>query len=231
MHRPAVAFEYHPSRMEFTLKWIRSAVPEKILDVGFLGSDFPDFHMNLVKKIGSGCSVTGIDTNSSLLEKFMAHESFERFSKDYQVDYRLRSIYQSGFPDRKFDAVLLLEVLEHLDDPHAAVAEIWRILRPGGSLLITCPNPLSMRKLVSYFLQRGRLSPAFLAQFQGALDHKWFPHPACLILWLEHLRFSIHGLSFIKFSHRLKPLEKILSACPLTVKTADYIGIAAVKNL
>ncbi len=40
--------------------------------------------------------------------------------------------------DASFDAALALDVLEHIDD-HAATAELFRVLRPGGSLIITVP--------------------------------------------------------------------------------------------
>ena len=40
----------------------------------------------------------------------------------------------------EFDAVSMTEVLEHLSEPQRALAEIFRILRPGGWLLLTLPN-------------------------------------------------------------------------------------------
>ncbi|HEX6487783.1 MAG TPA: class I SAM-dependent methyltransferase [Candidatus Dormibacteraeota bacterium] len=44
------------------------------------------------------------------------------------------------FRDDSFDRVLISEVLEHIPDDAAAIAEAWRILRPGGRLAVTVPR-------------------------------------------------------------------------------------------
>jgi SAM-dependent methyltransferase len=46
-----------------------------------------------------------------------------------------------------YDAVVCSEVLEHLHDPAAALAEIRRVLKPGGHALITVPNWFSLDSL------------------------------------------------------------------------------------
>lgn len=43
------------------------------------------------------------------------------------------------FADRSFDLVVALDLLEHLPDENLALREIWRILRPGGYLVIFVP--------------------------------------------------------------------------------------------
>ena len=44
------------------------------------------------------------------------------------------------FPDGSFDRVICSEVLEHIADDRAAMAELARVLRPGGTMAITVPR-------------------------------------------------------------------------------------------
>ena len=44
------------------------------------------------------------------------------------------------FPDRAFDVVTMLAVLEHLAQPRAIVGEIHRVLKPGGQVALTVPS-------------------------------------------------------------------------------------------
>jgi SAM-dependent methyltransferase len=49
------------------------------------------------------------------------------------------------FPDGAFDAVIAAEILEHVPDDAAALAEIARVLRPGGMAAVTVPAWLPER--------------------------------------------------------------------------------------
>lgn len=42
-----------------------------------------------------------------------------------------------GIADDTFECVLCTEVLEHIPNPQQAIDEMWRVLRPGGTLLLT----------------------------------------------------------------------------------------------
>lgn len=44
------------------------------------------------------------------------------------------------FPDNSFDAILSHEVIEHVQDDRLAVSEMVRTLRPGGRIILFCPN-------------------------------------------------------------------------------------------
>ncbi|HEY62987.1 MAG TPA: class I SAM-dependent methyltransferase [Caldilineae bacterium] len=46
------------------------------------------------------------------------------------------------FPDASFDVVLSHEMIEHVQDDRRTVAEAIRVLRPGGRLVLFCPNRL-----------------------------------------------------------------------------------------
>jgi SAM-dependent methyltransferase len=51
----------------------------------------------------------------------------------------IASLDDLPLPDASFDAVLCTQVLEHVGDPAAVLAELRRILRPGGGLWLTVP--------------------------------------------------------------------------------------------
>jgi len=50
---------------------------------------------------------------------------------------------EAAYPDAAFDAIALIELLEHLREPRGLLDECRRILRPGGVLLATTPNGAS----------------------------------------------------------------------------------------
>lgn len=80
---------------------------------------------------GTAATYTGVDISAS------AVESATRRGIDVR---RVIDIAETGLTSGSFDAVFIIEVLEHLFDPLAAVQEARRILKPGGELIVTVPN-------------------------------------------------------------------------------------------
>ncbi len=58
------------------------------------------------------------------------------------------------YPNEKFDLVTCTEVIEHLENYNHVIRETVRILKPGGLLLLSTPNILSIRSRL-HFLTRG----------------------------------------------------------------------------
>jgi ubiquinone/menaquinone biosynthesis C-methylase UbiE len=50
-------------------------------------------------------------------------------------------LHALGFPDASFDAAVCFETIEHLASPEQGLAELRRVVRPGGMLLVSSPNP------------------------------------------------------------------------------------------
>jgi SAM-dependent methyltransferase len=66
------------------------------------------------------------------------------------------------FRSESFDLVLLLEVIEHLPDIPHSLREIARVLKPGGTAIVTTPNRLNVVSRIHYLLTgfyRGRRAP------------------------------------------------------------------------
>jgi 2-polyprenyl-3-methyl-5-hydroxy-6-metoxy-1,4-benzoquinol methylase len=62
------------------------------------------------------------------------------------------------FPDAAFDCVTMFDVIEHLPDPRSDLLDVWRVLRPGGLLVVVTPDAgaLVPRLLGSRWLEMKR---------------------------------------------------------------------------
>lgn len=66
----------------------------------------------------------------------------------------LLDLHQSSLPfeSGSFEGVWCTEVLEHLDDPEGLLEEFHRVLKPGGTLIVTCPNSYHLFYRILYCL-------------------------------------------------------------------------------
>jgi SAM-dependent methyltransferase len=59
--------------------------------------------------------------------------------RDHPLAERRMDIRHLEFPDATFDAAICSHVLEHVQEDDQAIAELYRVLRPGGLLLVLVP--------------------------------------------------------------------------------------------
>lgn len=60
--------------------------------------------------------------------------------RQHGLPARQGDVYVLDFDSGSIDAVMLMEVIEHLQFPEKALREIFRVLKPGGKLIVVFPN-------------------------------------------------------------------------------------------
>ncbi len=78
-----------------------------------------------------GANVISIDLGPQLLKKV---------SKKCKSELVVASALDIPFKENTFDLIVCSEVIEHTPDPFKAIEELYRILKPGGTLALTVPN-------------------------------------------------------------------------------------------
>lgn len=111
-------------------EWLGPTDGQTILDCG-CGRGF---YLKMLRHLGTA-RLFGIDLELPYLRKA------RRNTADLPaVLVGNASIYGLPFPDETFDAVLLSEILEHVDRDVDALREVRRVLKPGGLALLTVPH-------------------------------------------------------------------------------------------
>jgi len=116
------------AQREATLATLSPSSGNRILDVG-CGTG----HMllELARAVGPTGRVTGLDANEDMLNL-----ARRRCRDVAEIDFRTGDLYELPFSDGSFDEAISVQVFEYLADVPAALAEVHRILRPGGRVLI-----------------------------------------------------------------------------------------------
>lgn len=111
------------------LEWLGAPRGRRILDAG-CGRGF---YLKMIRRLGAG-RLVGVDFEPPLLARA------RRTTAGLGVGLAAASVTALPFAAGSFAAVVLSEVLEHVADDRAALAEAWRLLEPGGLLIVTVPH-------------------------------------------------------------------------------------------
>ena len=137
----------NPLRFQFFDQHIPSWQGLKVLDVGCGGGFTCEF---LAER---GAQVTGVDQSAACIAAASAHAA----DMDYLIKYQQSEAEQLPFADHSFDVVTCVDVLEHVDDVKETVAQISRVLKPGGRFCFDTINRTWQSRLVMIWLLENTL--------------------------------------------------------------------------
>jgi SAM-dependent methyltransferase len=132
-------------------------------------------------------------------------------------------------PESYYDIISMIEVLEHLPDPRAAITLVARLLKPGGFLILTTgnlDNPVARRQGIQY-------------RYCAPEIHVSLFNPACLARLYRSVGLEPHYVRYrgaVKFKvvkslrHRrlLRAMARLVLMFPPAVRAVDYLyGVSA----
>lgn len=87
---------------------------------------------------GGGATIESLRRYGSVQGMELSEEAVE-YNRERGREVVVGSIEQLPFADGSFDLTLALDVIEHVPNDLRALEELFRVLQPGGSLLVTVP--------------------------------------------------------------------------------------------
>lgn len=135
-----------------------------------------------------GANVTAIDLAPDLIRIAKLHT----LESGVEVDYRLSSVEAlAGEAPGSFDAIVCMEMLEHVPDPGAIIAACATLLRPGGRLFLSTLNrtPAAFALAIVGAEYIARMLP------KGTHQYRDFIKPSELATWLRAAAFELEDVS------------------------------------
>ena len=104
--------------------YLSSKIKGNLLDVGCGGGQ----RLRLMQDFG--WSAEGVDIDPAAVE----------CARKQGLNVRLGKLEDQGYPENHFDAITMSHMIEHVYEPLTLLAECYRILKPGGKLVLVTPN-------------------------------------------------------------------------------------------
>ncbi|HEX7324817.1 MAG TPA: bifunctional 2-polyprenyl-6-hydroxyphenol methylase/3-demethylubiquinol 3-O-methyltransferase UbiG [Rhodanobacteraceae bacterium] len=147
----------------------------------------------------AGAHVTAIDLAPEVIEvaRLHLHETNAELASPIAVDYRLCSSRDlAGAEPGAFDAVCCMELIEHIPDAGALVADLVALVKPGGKVFVSTLNrtPVSFAAAILGAEYIARLLP------RGTHDYRRFVRPSELAAMLRHAGAVLDDISGIAYN-------------------------------
>jgi ubiquinone/menaquinone biosynthesis C-methylase UbiE len=176
-----------------------------LVDIGCAHADFEPYVRLYLR------SYTGIEPSTALLPKDRSEGKAFRLKRGQAEKLPL--------PKASADALLIKEVLDHCYDPAKVLSEAYRVLRPGGWVLITLTNDRAWYK---------KAMPAWAARIKaGQDDHINFFHPDWVQQLLKNAGFKGLGgedSHYLRLPYRVEEVLGRLPGAGALITASDAIG-------
>jgi SAM-dependent methyltransferase len=152
----------------------------------------------LTQHYAEGNDVTGVDVDRESLARASERLGIETVWADVEEEL--------PFADGVFDVVVAGELFEHLADPRAAVANAYRVLKPGGRLVGSVPNAFRLKARIRFAAGRDPdPDPTHLQMFNpGALR--------ALLRDFEDVRIRFAVGRYVRYNARLMGRVQVFTA-------------------
>ncbi|MCC6994117.1 MAG: methyltransferase domain-containing protein [Deltaproteobacteria bacterium] len=123
------------------------------------------------------------------------------------------AVTQVPFADASFDAVYSVKVLAHVEPIREALAELARVTRPGGTLVLEFYNTRSLRTLIKRLKPATKISArtsddAVYTRYDSIADVRGYLPPGCQIVDVRGVRV----LTPVAAVHRVPGLSRVMRA-------------------
>jgi SAM-dependent methyltransferase len=128
--------------VEFSTRWLLVANAAVYGIVKFI-----EFASN---EVGDGDRLLDAGAGPSPYRKYFRHAKYESADRDGKHDF-ICDIERLPVADNSYDVIINTQVIEHVKDPQAVLAEFYRVLKPRGKLFLTAPQGFGVHSTYNYF--------------------------------------------------------------------------------
>jgi SAM-dependent methyltransferase len=188
-----------------------NSIPRRIRDPNFLMRYF----------VGRGIDIGA--TVSNTLGNYCEFFPLCKSIKSWDIDDG-DAQYMEGVPDKRYDFVHSSHCLEHIIDPYKALEHWWRILRPGGHLIVIVPD----EDLYEQGVWPSQFNGDHIWSFTTYKDKSWCPtsiNVFTLLTWLANVNPDVDIIKVERLiaTHRFHAATHDQSATHLGEPAIEFV--------
>lgn len=175
------------------------------------------FVKNVAQKLPKGSAILDAGAGECVYKSLFAHCEYRAIDLavgesrwNYSNLDFVGPLHDMPIDDSTFDAVLCTQVLEHLELPRESIAEMFRVLKPGGKLYITVP----------------------MSQNEHQVPYDYFRYTSyglesiCRLAGFQELKVTPFGGLWVRWAYELPRGMSIFPSAGLRSNKPSIVGIA-----